>query len=375
MLKKISITLALGCFCLLNFAQAEVPVLRKISSVDGRVQLQFDRRVDLKQVDTEFFKDIIQLNIRGASVYPAKIVSVENPQISKVFAYQYTPKLVRCRFTVKGKADVLKDHLKLSAESGTLIINLDSAVFKKDEIPIQAAQALRAGPTGDEKKEERSSSATLNSAPDVAVSPKINDSTNANSLFLSKMKDSHISLRPLWSLMGIVVLMVLCVIIVARRRKGSSRLGNIAGVFDFISQGKFRSTSTNFRIVSSYYLAPRKKLMVVELAGKTLVLGLSEQSIQLITELDDFGSSSEESQDISRKILENKPAAGARAAGPGTFSSVLSNESEQMDPGEGVSDYLMSSKTSLEEGGFPSDETSATTRERIRQRMKGMKVL
>src|SRR3954466_3355335 len=69
----------------------------------SQVDLLFDSKIGKTQVRTEFFGDTIQINLSDVSVYPAKISSVSGGSLTKIFAYQYAPKLVRCRLTIKGK--------------------------------------------------------------------------------------------------------------------------------------------------------------------------------------------------------------------------------------------------------------------------------
>src|SRR4051794_31621528 len=71
----------------------------------SRVDLLFDGKITRGQIKTEFFNDVIQLSLTDAAIYPAKISSVTGGELTKVFAYQYAPKLVRCRLSVKGKAE------------------------------------------------------------------------------------------------------------------------------------------------------------------------------------------------------------------------------------------------------------------------------
>src|SRR5689334_14258617 len=80
--------------------------LTKVQVTDrSQVDLLFDDRITPRQIKTEFANDIIQISLNDVSVYPAKISSIPGSDLTKVFAYQYSPKLVRCRFTVKGKAE------------------------------------------------------------------------------------------------------------------------------------------------------------------------------------------------------------------------------------------------------------------------------
>src|SRR4051812_3031830 len=72
-----------------------VTSLKQLQISNGsQIDLLFDGKVQKNQIRTEFFNDIIQLSVQDVSVYPAKISSVNGGALTKIFAYQYAPKLV-----------------------------------------------------------------------------------------------------------------------------------------------------------------------------------------------------------------------------------------------------------------------------------------
>jgi len=93
-------------------------------SETGRVDLVFDHPVTSKQIRAEFFNDIVQLSITDAAVYPAKITSVSGEALAKVFAYQYAPRLVRVRFTVKGKAESFQEKVQIRSQGKSLVVRI-----------------------------------------------------------------------------------------------------------------------------------------------------------------------------------------------------------------------------------------------------------
>ena len=94
-----------------------ITALKQVQVSNGsQIDLLFDGKVQKSQIRTEYLGDIIQLSIQDVSVYPAKISSVNGGELTKVFAYQYAPKLVRCRLSVKGKAEDYKDKLEIKAQ-------------------------------------------------------------------------------------------------------------------------------------------------------------------------------------------------------------------------------------------------------------------
>src|SRR5258708_1989943 len=107
--------------------------LKKVQVTDhSQVDLIFDDKVYARQIKTEFVNDIIQLSLNDVSVYPAKITSISGAELTKVFAYQYAPKLVRCRFSVKGKADDFKNRISIKASGKIVTVRIGGVTAASD---------------------------------------------------------------------------------------------------------------------------------------------------------------------------------------------------------------------------------------------------
>lgn len=124
--------LSLGGIQSSKAARVEAPggaltVLKQVQIGGGdRIDLLFDRKIKEEQIKVEFFGEIVQLVIQNASVYPAKISSVSGGELTKVFAYQYAPKVVRARFTVKGKAEELEKRFLLTPKGKVVTIQIQA---------------------------------------------------------------------------------------------------------------------------------------------------------------------------------------------------------------------------------------------------------
>jgi flagellar biogenesis protein FliO len=110
-------------------------------SNSSQIDLLFDGKVNKSQIQTEFFNDIIQISMIDVTVYPAKISSVNGGVLRKVFAYQYAPRLVRCRLTVSGKAENYKERIQVSSSGKMLTIKVSDStpVPMGDSVPGPAA--------------------------------------------------------------------------------------------------------------------------------------------------------------------------------------------------------------------------------------------
>lgn len=96
-------------------------------------------------------------------------------------------------------------------------------------------------------------------------------------------------------------------------------------------------------VLSTHYLGPKKSIAVVRVAGRVLVLGVSNESINLITQLS--GEDAAESIDLGEFGLPKGPSApsrgvgaggaagtGATAAGNAIFADLLQTERAKSGP-------------------------------------------
>lgn len=419
------ISAALGCIAGVALISAPlndacaITVLKDVQVTKGsgatsgleQIEITFDREIDRKQIQTELFRDIIQLSLRDVAVYPAKIVAVSGKNLSKVFAYQYTPKLVRFRMTVNGKAEDYDGRFLVEPRGKVLSLRFvrEQASQDRDKLVVQAAQALRAAPqdsakVGDGSSEPKApeshaalgkieqreqallknvleSDAKKNGKPATGT-PLFAESTDKNVETTSKPSaKSAMSaiLRSIgWMFMALIAL-IAAAVLVKKIRSRRMPLGDVsvAGVSSFLRKIGTAGSSLGVKlgikrdarmieVVSNHYLGPKKSIAVVRIRGKLLVVGITNDSINLITQLDS-GSESPESEDGG---LDTDPEAllnefrgaaaggvGARSAGPAVFANAI--------------DQAMRSPASPS----ASSSGSNSAREKIRKRMEGMKVL
>ena len=308
-----------------------VTALQKVQIQDSQVELTFDGKINPKQVRVEYLRDIIQLSLNDVSVYPAKIANSNNHEVSKVFAYQYSPKLVRCRVSVRGKAESYAQRVQLKPEGKSLILKIGS----RGEDAVQASQssAARAEPAQAEKSTE-----TKTNDPDEAallervMKGEPSQSGQALSQDSKRPLASGKSLPSPWKSIGMLglVCVLFCGVALGIKRfkkpniqahRGLSRfLKGIGGV----SLNSLRKRDKLIEVMATHYLGPKKSIAVVKVSGRTLVLGVTNESINLISQL------SEESAGILPSDLTEghgeEPTAGATAAGKAVFSDLMGIE-------------------------------------------------
>jgi flagellar biogenesis protein FliO len=94
-------------------------------------------------------------------------------------------------------------------------------------------------------------------------------------------------------------------------------------------------------VISNHHLGPKKSIAVVRVAGRMLVLGITDEAINLITQIGDGSEELEDGVDATdlsgilaaetkkayaAPSAQNVKGAGAMSAGPAIFSDILQSE-------------------------------------------------
>jgi flagellar biogenesis protein FliO len=407
--------IALG-ICSQAFATS---TLKQVQVSNGsQIDLLFDSKVSKSQIKTEFFNDVIQISLSDVSVYPAKISSVSGGNITKIFAYQYAPKLVRCRLSVKGRAESYKDKIQLvtSAAGGgkVITVRLDGAttVATTDQVVTQANRAQTKQQADSNAKEEAKADAPakIDDADEKALLERVMKNTpvqaavaadrpqeKAQEKYNDKGSDfeknspfsNHSENRPLaggkplpspMNALGKLAFVVGLFSLLAwgfkkfwKDRADSSivgasplKQGLMTSISQFARKNLGKSSKKMIEVVSTHHLGPKKSIAVVKVAGRMLVLGITDDSINLITQMngqengmdaeagiDNFGDTDEMGGafDLEKLIgvkAQQKPAkspaapnpvgknaaTGAVSAGPAVFSDIL--QAETVKPAMGT---------------------------------------
>lgn len=283
-----TIRVALSCVFILVMhlvfspCASAITTLKKIETQEGmQVVLHFDQPVSIKQVQKEFFRDVIQLSLSNVSIYPPKMMSLSGREISKIFAYQYSPKLVRFRLTVKGEAQKFQKRFELKSKGKTLSVRIAEIVA--DKVALNAAapapavkQAMppstQSPMTVDEKQlleriVKNPSPVQSQTAPEAASKTKP----------LARGKPLASPWKPIFmfffvfGVFGVGVLFFKNKLRSTRWLKPFERLG-------------LTKNNKMLEVVSTHYLGPKKSIVVIRVAKKLLVLGVSNESISLISQ-------------------------------------------------------------------------------------------
>jgi flagellar biogenesis protein FliO len=390
--------------------------LKQVQVTNGsQVDLLFDGKIKPAQIRTEFFNDTIQVSLTDAAVYPAKISSVNGDALTKIFAYQYAPKLVRCRITVKGKAEDYKDLFTAKAQGKILTLRVgqssDQITLQSSAPEAQAGQAKKRVVEADafkisEAEEKALLERVLKSqpvAPTTAVMEKQEAAPQSSKRSKRDREESPKALaggKPLPSLwsalakLAMVIALFLAAAFAVRKFRGvdfgsapsghfeKSGLMGLKGLGGALSRfthgiGIKGAKGKMIEVVSTHHLGPKKSIAVVKVAGRTLVLGVSAESINLITQID--GNGEADFSDLGGldiafdRSSAPEPASpgglGATAAGPAFFSELLRGEATQPQAAYARGPGEVSARP------VATPPSSTNVRAQIRSRLEGLKPL
>jgi len=337
-----AVTLPNSVWALVNLKQVQV-------SKGDHIDLLFDRKVNPKNVKIDYFRDIIQLTLKGVSVYPAKIFSVNGDSVRKVFAYQYSPKLVRFRVTVTGQAERYKGRIKLNHSGKMIALHVAPHL---DQIQSSQAQRTKLKSAESDKMIQQVLSTQEQKSKNQKKQKSPSPSKSKNEESLSSMGSAIASPNPLGAFWWLLVIMggfgVFALILKKLKASGSIKL---FGKKIDLSKAMGRDGSLGrFRVLSTHSIGQKKSIVTAEIAGRTLVLGVTQHSINFLCELPG------KSEEAPIQNSSNEPTVNSESE---LFSQALS-------------------ELSGEPAAIPTSmDRSQVTRasDRIRDRLKGMKSL
>ncbi len=385
--------------------------LKKVQITDGSVvELIFDGKINPNQIKTEFVRDNIQLSFQDVSVYPAKVSMVSGKELTKVFAYQYSPKLVRARFTVKGDAAQYQGRMQMKVNGK--VVSLRIAGGKVDKITTSAS-STETTPVSTAEIKNETEKTQLNAEEQMLLTRVLGSEESSENKEVKKVEaksqiDSSERGRPLTSAKSLpspmrsigVMIFILGLLGVffmfMKRLKPGKNSKGLGGFLGKLSSGL--ANKNMIEVVSTHHLAPKKSIVIVRIQNRMLVLGMTNDAVNLITEfkandsnLDDESDDLSESMDVSEfavglKKLENGPELkktsrlGALAASA-LGGTLPSNKPQKSQAAVGAY-QTAGTKTSAPSTPSPAfdevlkqESTKPSIRAQIKNRVDGMKQL
>ena len=334
--------------------------LKGVQITEGsQVELIFDGKFDVNQVKTEFVREHIQLSLLRTSVYPAKVNLVQGKELTKVFAYQYAPELVRCRLTMKGDASKFQNRLQVKVTGKTLVVRILPETAAAETVttsrssadrPSVISEASAAEPMKEmskesvkEAKEAKEASQELSNEEKVLVEKvtkkeKTNEKTSEKSNEKGNEKASarlttskHPPSTFRWVGMVLFVFGILGTFLFFLKRVKDS--GQSKGLKSFLGKlGGNIGQKKVISVVATLPLGPKKSITVVQIQNRMLVLGMSNDSVNLITEF----KADEDDNDLAESMNLKDFADGLKGLDEpkekNVFSALLAKASSDEGP-------------------------------------------
>lgn len=301
-----SVSLSLFLIAFHTPVMAATTTLKQIQvKSPSEIELKFDGKIDRSQIQMDYNNDIIQLSLTNVSVYPAKIAPIHEGSFTKVFAYQFSPKVVRCRLSVKGKAEDYKNRIRLNFDGRILRIKNDEMIPEgrpDEEVEVDEKQLM--------EKVMKTHPSENEEAPAVPVVVEKKAETQAQAQEKPHLTGAKNLPSPWTALgkLGVVLLIFGGVAWYLKKLRNAppsekENSGWVGQLKKMAIQG-FSKDDKMIQTIATHYLGPKKSLVVVKVSGKMLVLGVTPESINLVTQISD-GADKDDAEDFS-DILESK---------------------------------------------------------------------
>jgi flagellar biogenesis protein FliO len=265
--------------------------IRDIQVKGNQVEIQLDGNVSKGSVDLDYVRDIVQFSIQNSTIYPAKILHSDNQAFTKVFAYQYAPSLVRVRFSVEGQADAYRGKVKWQQQGKLIIITFpDNKVVAK----VDNEKSLLAKVLGTANKDEpKAEVVKVEPAPEAKADSKTEKTLGANNDLNSKKKAPQLggtksgpsAFRSFLAMFLVVGGLGVVLFYVKRKQGGQAkRVGN-SWLSNLLPEG-MRKQKSLIEVIAQHPLGPKQSITVIRIRGQQFVLGVTQDNVQLISQLD-----------------------------------------------------------------------------------------
>jgi flagellar biogenesis protein FliO len=313
-LNKKLVVLAMVGFFIAQYANSAPINIRGIAVTSpNQVTLQLDGVVAKGNVNLEFVRDNIQFSLQNSSIYPAKMLHAEDSVFNKIFAYQYSPQLVRIRFTVPGAAENHQGRVQWSQSGNEIIIKFAGSTQtatpqnktqnnekQTEKNPTTQVAELAA----EQKLLERviKSSEAQPAAVQLGRTKDLQKESQKESLGNSSEKSTLLAKKPAGPSLGraffsmvLVVGGLGLVLFFIKRKKNplqahkvsGSKVGNwLTQNFGSLMPNSMRSKKSFIEVMGQHALGPKQSIVVVKIKGQQFVLGVTHDHVQLITQMD-----------------------------------------------------------------------------------------
>jgi flagellar protein FliO/FliZ len=246
------------------------------------VEMKFDQPVTYSSNNTEYINETIQVNIPNGNLSKGVLqAKINNGQVATLYTYQADKDTLRSRIILrKGlKAEKFKGGVAVIPEGNILRVRMMDAEPKSTAQMLDAAPVLPAGLRSEIAQElkvtpETVAAVAVPSSPveTPAVAPAAAEEAKIPVLTKGKTK----SMKPDSSLRNVVVA-VFAVVAFAILMIFISR--------QWAKVGRKNLKANQIKVITQHYLAPRKSLAIIRVAGESILIGITDNAITPIKTL------------------------------------------------------------------------------------------
>jgi flagellar biosynthetic protein FliO len=306
------------------------PVKTRTTAEGTQVLLTFQGKPDgISRLDETALSDgdgWIQMKIPGSYIDPPKqSIRLNKGPLTEVFAYQFDDNTVHIRLYGRDAAKGLRDRvsLKSSGQETSLIIRSGPSVLTASP----ASSPVQAISEADSKIQTTPPESSPDPDPTVQTfNPSLStpvEETKPNAPLLPAVSEGRpdflmSSMKMAGALALVLALMLGCFYLFKKT------LGKKMGV-----SGKNRL----IQVISSAYLGPKKSIVLVEVSGERLVIGVSGDQLVMLTRIvpeDDLLTTDETSAPAEKENVVRTPP------NRHGFEAVLSSVGQDAPSGEGL---------------------------------------
>jgi flagellar biogenesis protein FliO len=256
---------------------------------NGIIELRLTSSYDSSKITTNFTDEYLELVLKDTFVIPvSKTYSPSSPKSSvlKMELLQVPTNSVRARVYFRVDIDIIRNTAKLNTSGNKIIVNYS---IEKNAKPIQVASSVVHEVEEKSSKEQIEEKSVLQKASNIKVTPSKSDTP---SMFFTLVK--------VIATLSFVLALFFIGIFVFKKYfwKLSSKLKGV--------KTPKNSFNSDFAIAANYFIAPKKQLVVVEVEGKRLLIGVTEQNINLIIDLTESNILEEEEANFNLPREDNE---------------------------------------------------------------------
>lgn len=286
--------LALNIFaiCLCLSTEGFAATLKKVSSYakDGAfyAELTFDQPVSSDKVSLDFINETVQVNLSNTTMDKSISTKVSDEKVRSIYTYKLDDDSSRARIIYKNgiEASSFQNATSIESKGNKVTVKVaDRGALPQKQDQKQDAAAAATSKVSDEDLaqaaqwiEDADKSATVKEAASEAAK-------QAEKKALDAKKESEIPILTAKPTDSIV-----------KKASSTSRvimsLGLVLGLlfgFSFFLKKFMRKTplkkNSQVKILTQHYLGPKKSLAIIRVAGESMLIGITDQNINLIKTL------------------------------------------------------------------------------------------